>query len=155
MPCAKLYFVCPMLQIKSFSFEMYQQVRTIWLSAGLELNRSDELPELLKSLERDPDLFVVAIDDGVLRGAVLARYDGRRGYIYHLAVDPAHQRQSIGTRIMNEVMDRLKQKGCSKINLHVAVNNRRVMRFYQRLGFCSSELIYMSRWVEPDSIDSA
>ena len=134
---------------------MYQQVRTLWLSAGLELNRSDELPELLKSLERDPDLFVVAIDDGVLRGAVLARYDGRRGYIYHLAVDPAHQRQSIGTRIMNEVMDRLKQKGCSKINLHVAVHNREVLKFYQRLGYCTSDLIYMSRWVESKGIDSS
>lgn len=136
------------ITIRTFNESDYPSVRALWLAVGLELNRSDELSELLLTLERDPDLFIVAENTHLIVGAVLARFDGRRGYIYHLAVAPQYQNQEIGTKIMKEVCVRLLGKNCRKINLHVNPDSPEVMRFYKKLGYQHERLLYMTRWID-------
>ncbi|HEX2209204.1 MAG TPA: GNAT family N-acetyltransferase [Longimicrobium sp.] len=63
----------------------------VWRAAGLTLKPSDTLPELRKVVERNPGLFLVAEKDGAVRGAVIGAWDGRRGWIYPLAVLPEVQ----------------------------------------------------------------
>jgi ribosomal protein S18 acetylase RimI-like enzyme len=46
-------------------------------------------------------------------------YDGRRGMIYHLAVDHAYRARGIGKLLMDEVERRLQAKGCRKAYLLV------------------------------------
>jgi len=49
-----------------------------------------------RKLAEDDHLFFVAADGDKVIGTVLAGYDGHRGWMYSLAVDPAHQRQENG-----------------------------------------------------------
>ena len=133
--------------IRVFQPHDYSQVRELWRSSGLTLNRSDDLPSLLRTIERDPELFLVAEAGGEIIGAVLARFDGRRAYIYHLAVSAKHRGNSIGTALMDETMSRLKAMGCEKVNLHVTIENAGVTEFYEGLGFTKGELIYMGKWM--------
>jgi ribosomal protein S18 acetylase RimI-like enzyme len=77
----------------------YSQVITLWQNAGpgIHIRRSDEIEEIAKKLQRDPDLFLVAEAGGLIIGTVLGGFDGRRGMVYHLAVDIAFQKIGVGT----------------------------------------------------------
>jgi ribosomal protein S18 acetylase RimI-like enzyme len=80
--------------IRSFSLEQWEEVVALWRRAGIQLSRSDTPEKIQKKRERDPQLFLIAeTEDGRIIGAVMGSYDGRRGWINHLAVDPNCQGQ--------------------------------------------------------------
>jgi len=113
------------------------QVQTLWRSMekGVSLGPSDTPEEIKKKLLRDPDLFLVAEDDGDIVGTVLGGFDGRRGLIYHLAVSKSFRGKGIGSRLMNEVESRLRAKGCIRCYLLVTTDNPEGMEFYKNLGW--------------------
>jgi ribosomal protein S18 acetylase RimI-like enzyme len=80
------------LKIREFKIEDYSPVRELWQTAGLEFRPGVELDDVKLKLQRDLDLFLVAELDGRIVGSVIGGWDGRRGWIYHLAVSPEHQR---------------------------------------------------------------
>lgn len=82
-------------------------------------------------------------------GAVMGSYDGCRGWVNHLAVDPGYQGQDLGSRLMQELENRLAALGCEKINLLIEPSNSGVQAFYGRLGFTADELIFMEKWIKP------
>jgi ribosomal protein S18 acetylase RimI-like enzyme len=122
-------------------------VRHLWRSAGLHLGPSDTRSELERARVRDADLFLVAVNGSRVTGVVLGRFDGRRGWVNHLAVEPGRQGQGVGTALMGELERRLRAKGCPKVNLHVLAENREVTAFYRRLGYAPQDLLYMSKWL--------
>jgi ribosomal protein S18 acetylase RimI-like enzyme len=92
-----------------------------------------------------PESLLVAEIDGALVGAVIAGFDGVRGWIYHLAVAPAHRRRGIATRLMRGAEAALRARGCSKINLQVRPTNESVVAFYRALGYQVEERLSMGR----------
>jgi len=122
------------VQVREFRYpEDYPAARLLWENAGsgIHLRRSDEPEEIQKKLRRDPDLFLVAETNGKLIGTVIGGFDGRRGLIYHLAVEAGFRQHGIGSLLMNEVERRLEAKGCLKCYLMVTVDNENAMRFYE------------------------
>ncbi|MFP3416538.1 GNAT family N-acetyltransferase, partial [Bacillus sp. SIMBA_074] len=64
------------MRIHPFSLYQYAEVVDLWLRAGLQLSRSDTVEGLRQKLERDPELFLVAIAEaGNIVGAVMGSYD--------------------------------------------------------------------------------
>jgi ribosomal protein S18 acetylase RimI-like enzyme len=96
-----------------------------------------------------PESLLVAELDGApgrtIVGAVIAGFDGVRGWIYHLAVAPAHRRRGIATRLMRGAEAALRARGCSKINLQVRATNESVVAFYRALGYQLEERLSMGR----------
>ncbi len=124
--------------LRTFRFpEDYAAVYDLWSRAGpgIQLRQSDQPAEIAKKLQRDPDLFLVAEADGRIVGAVMGGFDGRRGLIYHLAVDPAYRGRGIGRALMEEVERRLAAKGCLRAYLLVTADNAEVIAYYRRLGW--------------------
>src|SRR5512139_4009549 len=102
-----------MVRIREFDISQdYEHVRNLWkgAGAGIQLRRSDDRDEILKKLQRDPDLFLVATSDEKIIGSVIGGFDGRRGLIYHLAVEQGYREQGIGSQLMDEVENRLRLK---------------------------------------------
>jgi ribosomal protein S18 acetylase RimI-like enzyme len=133
------------IRLREFHFpEDYPAARFLWENAGSGINvrRSDEPEEILKKLQRDPDLFLVAETNGKLIGTVIGGFDGRRGMIYHLAVDAAFRQHGIGSLLMDEVERRLKAKGCLKCYLMVTADNARAMRFYEARKWERMDYVY-------------
>ncbi len=97
------------------------------------------------ALSVHPDLLFVADLDGAVVGAVIAGFDGVRGWIYHLAVSAAHRRRGIATRLMRAAGEALRRAGCSKVNLQVRATNRAVVDFYRALGFEVEDRVSLGR----------
>lgn len=129
--------------IRTFRFANdYEPVIDLWKHAGpgIHVRRSDTPKEILKKVQRDPDLFLVAEADGKLIGSVLGGFDGRRGLVYHLAVDESHRKQGLGQALMVELESRLRAKGCIRCYLLVTKDNESAIRFYQASGWEKMDL---------------
>ncbi|MEM4724519.1 MAG: GNAT family N-acetyltransferase, partial [Candidatus Hadarchaeum sp.] len=57
------------------------------------------------------------------------------GHILAIAVDPAFQRQRLGTLLMNNIIDRFRKKGVKLVRLEVRKSNVGAQQFYKKLGF--------------------
>ena len=125
------------MRIRDFTIDEFDDVRALWAQYPDELGigRSDTREELAKKLERDPDLFLVAEEEGELVGSVIGGFDGRRGLIYHLAVDRRHAGRGLGRTLMAEVERRLAARGCLRAYLLVKAENLEVIDVYQHLGW--------------------
>jgi ribosomal protein S18 acetylase RimI-like enzyme len=133
------------VRIREFHYpEDYPAVRQLWEKAGpgIQLRRSDDLVEIQKKLQRDPDLFLVAEVDGKMLGTVVGGFDGRRGMVYHLAVTELFRKQGIGEMLMDELERRLKAKGCIRCYLLVTVENEGAMRFYKKHGWAHMKNVH-------------
>ena len=94
------------------------------------------------------DLVFVAEDGGNIVGACMAGYDGHRGWLYAVAVDPQHRRRGIGQGLVGEATQALKQLGCIKLNLQIRADNHAVADFYRALGFDVEDRLSMGRFIE-------
>jgi ribosomal protein S18 acetylase RimI-like enzyme len=129
------------LLIREFTLDDYEAVRALWADAGagVMLRPSDSRPEIAKKLQRDPDLFLVAEEEGGVIGVVMGAWDGRRGWLHHLAVAAPARQRGVATALLEAVEERLRAKGCLKVNLLVHRGNAAARRLYRRLGYDEME----------------
>jgi len=118
----------------------------LWQEAGIILRPGDEREGVKLKLERDPDLFLVAEDDGELVGVVLGTWDGRRGWLNHLAVRSDHRRSGVGRTLIREVERRLISKGALKVNAQIYKSNYTSLEFFKSLNYeIHSDLFMVGR----------
>ncbi len=126
------------IHIRPFVFpDDYSAVIHLWENAGpgIHVRRSDQPEEIAKKMQRDPDLFLVAECDGSIVGSVVGGFDGRRGMMYHLAVQSEYRQRGIASQLMEELERRLRQKGCIKYYLLVTKDNQTAIEFYEKRGW--------------------
>jgi ribosomal protein S18 acetylase RimI-like enzyme len=121
--------------IEKFRLRDYDSVKSLWKSAGLDFSPGDELPQLKRKLKRDPELFLVAREGSSLIGTVLGGWDGRRGWVYHLAVAKSARRQRVATKLLQELESRMKSKGVLKVNALVYDWNVASLALFELNGF--------------------
>ena len=140
------------LGIRQFDFDGdYARVIDLWktIETGMHIGPSDAPEEIKKKIERDPDLFLVAEQNGEIIATIIGAFDGRRGMIYHLAVHNDYRRQGIGQALLAEVEKRLKEKGCIKCLLMVLEDNETAKRFYEESGWKAvpEDLVFMKMFI--------
>lgn len=115
----------------------YKQVYALWLATpNMGLNTMDDSKEgIERYLQRNPTTCFVAEENSVIIGAILSGHDGRRGYIYHTAVDEGHQRRGIGAALLNAAMAAFKSEGISKAALVVFDKNEKGNAFWEKQEF--------------------
>ncbi len=110
--------------------------RALWEATGMWLRPSDEPEQMALLFERDPDLQLAARDEaGRLVGTVLGGWDGRRAYVYHLAVVPDRQRHGVAGRLMDELEERFRARGALKAKLQILSDNDGSRAFFERRGY--------------------
>lgn len=136
-----------MISIREFNMNDYDAAFVLWKNSapGIGIGRSDTRDEIAKKLRRDPDLFLVATHDEKLIGTVIGGFDGRRGIVYHLAVEYAYRQRGIGKRLMDEIERRLQAKGCLKSYLLVLPDNVEVIEYYRHLGWETMPVTLMGK----------
>lgn len=113
-------------------------------------------PDLVieKDMEPDKGLSFVALSGESVIGAIMAGYDGHRGWIYAIAVLPNYQRQGIGSSLLAFAEQRLSALGCKKINLQTMEGNEAAERFFSEKGYQIEKRINMGKRVFQSISDS-
>src|SRR5947209_13590376 len=124
------------VQIRQFRIEDYEPAVELWNRVdGLDVAEGDDRETIRRFLERNPDLSRIAVDGARIVGAVLCGHDGRRGYVYHLAVDLEYHGRGVGRRLIDECLAGLKRAGVERANILVAKENARGLKFWRRCGW--------------------
>ena len=130
------------------TIEDYEKVYQLWLScAGMGLNNLDDSRNgIAKYLDRNPNTCFVAEKSDEIIGAIIAGHDGRRGFIYHTAVNADHRNQGIATKLVDAAMAALKANGVNKVALVVFDRNEVGNEFWEKTGFTVREdLVYRNK----------
>ncbi|MFR1112002.1 MAG: GNAT family N-acetyltransferase [Blautia sp.] len=136
------------MDIQLLRIEDYDEVWKIWIhTKGMGLNNRDDSREgIRKFLKKNPSTCYVAREEGEILGVILAGNDGRRGYIYHLAVVEKARRKGVATQSMAAAVEALKKEGIKKVASLVFRDNHAGNKFWDNAGFSSKdELVYRSR----------
>jgi ribosomal protein S18 acetylase RimI-like enzyme len=120
-------------------------VIALWQSCGLVVPRNNPIADIRRKLEVAPEFFLVGVVGERLVATVMAGYEGHRGWINYLAVDPTLQRQGHGREIMEYAERLLLERGCPKINLMIRAKNLGVIDFYRSLGFAQDDVVVMGK----------
>jgi ribosomal protein S18 acetylase RimI-like enzyme len=138
------------LEIRTFVESDEKVVIALWSRCGLLRPWNDPRKHIVRKLQVQRELFLVGILDGVVVATVMAGYDGHRGWINYLAVDPAHRRMGLGNALMVEAERLLRELGCPKINLQVRRENIEATAFYSHLGFREDDVVSYGKRLEGD-----
>lgn len=113
---------------------------------GMGLSDADQPETLSRFLLKNPGLSFIALDDQKLAGTCLCGTDGRRGYLYHLAIAPENRRQKIGTMLVDEVFAALHRQDIHKCHIMVYATNATGLQFWHQGGWVRRpEIVLMSR----------
>jgi ribosomal protein S18 acetylase RimI-like enzyme len=110
--------------IREFVIDDYDGAVALWRAEeGIEVCEGDSREEIAEYFKRNPGMSRVAEVDGKIVGAVLSGHDGRRGWIYHLAVAAEYRGQKIGRRLLEECVAGLRSEGLRRAIILVAADN--------------------------------
>lgn len=141
--------------IRKMTISDYDKVYRFWTSIeGMGMRSIDDSKEgIAKFLDRNPNSNFVAVIDDTIVGTILSGHDGRRGYIYHAAVDSKYRGKGIGKSLVNKTLEALYQEGINKVALVVFKNNEIGNSFWEAIGFEERvDLIYRNKSINIDNI---
>ena len=141
------------MKIRTFESVDEAAVVELWRSCDLTRPWNDPVRDIERKVAVADDLFLVGTVDGVVVASVMAGYDGHRGWVNYLAVDPTRRRSGLGRALMAEAEGRLGARGCPKINLQVRTSNPSAIAFYERLGFAVDDAVSLGKRLESDESD--
>jgi ribosomal protein S18 acetylase RimI-like enzyme len=122
--------------IAEFTMDDYPVVHVLWQRGDLSMRPSDGPEATLLKLTRDRELFLVARDaGGRVVGTVTGGWDGRRAYVYHLAVLPERRRQGIADALMDELEGRFRRLGALKAKTQILMDNEASRVFFAQRGY--------------------
>lgn len=123
----------------------YDEVSILWKATrGMGLRSLDDSREGIAAfLECNPTTCFVSEENHTINGVILCGHDGRRGYIYHAAVDEFTRRRGIGAALVGAVLGELRRLKINKAALVAFKENQAGNAFWERLGFSSrDDLVY-------------
>ena len=144
------------MHVRDFREADRRALTALWEACGLTRPWNDPYRDIDRKLERDAGLLLVGeapanqpadgtTKAGKVIATVMAGYDGHRGWINYLAVDPDHQGEGHGRAMMKAAETRLLALGCPKVNLQVRTDNSDAVAFYEALGYSVDPVVSMGR----------
>lgn len=135
------------MRVRSYCDADREAVVALWRSAFPEAPaRNDPVRDVARMSAFQPDLFLVAEQQGCVVGTARAGYDGHRGWLHRVAVEPGLRRRGVGRALVREAERRLAERyGCPKLNLQIRGDDPEPQGFYERLGYATEPRISMGK----------
>jgi len=122
--------------IREMALADYEQMIELWNRIdGLAISEADSKDNIALFLSRNKGLSLVYEAEGKVVGTVMCGHDGRRGFIYHVAVDPSYRQQGIAQRMVEKGLAGLQQEGIAKCHIFVLDDNEAGNRFWSSTGW--------------------
>lgn len=114
----------------------YEQCIALWRSTeGMSISSADSREGIESYLERNEGFSYVAVQSEEVAGTLLAGHDGRRGYLYHLAVKPKYRGQGIAKTLVQTCLECLRFAGIERVHIMVMGSNDSGQAFWSNLGW--------------------
>ena len=139
------------MEIRSFAVEDEKAVIELWQKCNLVRSWNNPESDIKRKLKVNPELFLIGILDGKIVATAMGGYEGHRGWVNYLAVDPAYQKKGFGRQLMAEIEKRLLALDCPKINLQVRSGNTSALEFYSRIGYKDDNVVSLGKRIIPDT----
>jgi ribosomal protein S18 acetylase RimI-like enzyme len=126
----------------------YDDVYCLWGNApGMGLNNLDDSRQGIdKYLKRNPNTCFAARENGKLIGVILSGHDGRRAFIYHMAVDVSQRNKGVGRKLVESALNALQEEGINKVAFVAFKKNEIGNAFWKKLGFDErTDLVYRNK----------
>jgi ribosomal protein S18 acetylase RimI-like enzyme len=138
------------MQIAVYQDENQQGVITLWQRCNLLRSWNDPAKDIARKQQVQPELFLVGFEAGRLIASAMAGFDGHRGNVYYLAVDPDFQGHGFGRALMSAVEELLLACGCPKVNIMIRSSNLDVQHFYETIGYSPVDVLCMGKRLVAD-----
>jgi ribosomal protein S18 acetylase RimI-like enzyme len=102
---------------------------------GVSFRDADSRESTARYLQRNRGLSFVCEIDRQLVGCIMSGHDGRRGYLQHLVVLPAHRRKGIANALVESCLSELERLGILKSHIDVFKTNASASAFWERQGW--------------------
>lgn len=135
------------IAIRTMRINDYSGALKLWQSLpGIGLSGADKKEQIQVFLEKNPGNCFVAVEKNEIIGTILGGSDGRRGYLYHLAVNQQQQKQGLGKKLVEECLASLKVLGIQKCHIFVISDNLEGMDFWEKVGWVKrDDILIMSK----------
>tara|TARA_Y100001934_G_C11915277_1_gene568575 strand:- start:10 stop:435 length:426 start_codon:yes stop_codon:yes gene_type:complete len=124
-----------MTVIRQYNEKDRDQVIELWKTCKLTRPWNDPNKDFDRKKGFGESLFIVLEYENKIIGTAMGGYDGHRGAINYLAVSPKFRGNGFGKMLVEAVENKLKQLGCSKVNLLVRSDNVEVSNFYEDIDY--------------------
>ena len=138
------------LQIRPYRKSDESAVIRLWAICGLVTSWNDPKKNILRKMKVQKEWFLVGLNKDKLIATIMIGYEGHRGWVNYLAVDPAYRKQGIGKDLMDEAERVLKNFGCPKLQLQVRTTNHGVIEFYRKIGYKQDDVVNLGKRLESD-----
>ena len=141
-------------KIRTMTIDDYYDAYELWSNtSGMGLRGLDDTYEGIKFfLNYNPDLSIVYEENGKVEGTILCGFDGKRAYLYHVALSQNFSRKSIGKKMIIFLEDRLKKSGINGVALVAFSKNEIGNKFWDKLGYKPRlDLYYRDKDLNPDN----
>jgi ribosomal protein S18 acetylase RimI-like enzyme len=143
------------LRIRPFESDDEEAVVELWKSCGLVRPSNDPYQDIRRKLAVRPDLFLVGLLEDQVVATVMAGYEGHRGWLNYVAVDPRLQRRGLAREIVEAAELALRRSGCPKVNLQVRSTNTSALEFYRRIGYVPDDVVSLGKRLVHDASPGA
>lgn len=124
------------MKIRNMRLSDIKSAYQLWEKVGVSVvSFKREKLEVSQVLELNQTTCFVLEDGNKIVGTVLGAFNGRRGWIYHLAIDPECQRRGYGSILLAKSEEALKNLGATKILLGVWLTDKEVLNYYKKRGY--------------------
>jgi len=141
--------------LRQMTLDDYDCVVQLWANASGVGMRSidDSKAGIARFLDRNPGTSFVAEDNGSILGVVLGGHDGRRGHLYHMAVDERARRSGVGKALVEAATNALQEQGITRVKLDATYTNEAGNAFWEAMGFYQrNDLTYWHKSLNDENV---
>lgn len=128
------------MTFRGIDIQDYEKLIPFW-KENYFVNEMDSYERFKLFLEKNPNLGILAEDDGVIVGTALGSFDGRRGYLQKVVVDKKLRKKGLGQQLVKKVIAKLQTLGTIYIPINV---EQEFVHFYENCGFKKTTQVPMN-----------
>ena len=118
----------------------------LWHETGLTRPWNDPVDDARRALAGPTSTVLAGIaDDGRLLATAMVGHDGRRGWVYYVAVREDARGHGHGAAVMRAGEAWLAERDIVKLNLMIRTDNLGARGFYQAIGYSVDDVVFVSR----------
>ncbi|MBK7142701.1 MAG: GNAT family N-acetyltransferase [bacterium] len=141
-------------EIRRLTIADYDEIVRVWSDAGLPYKPGgrERKDMLAKEMTRPYCAFLGLEIDGRLLGVIIANWDGRRGWLNRLAIDPDHRGKRYAGLLIEAAEQFLESQGAIVLAGLIDEENLPSMAAFARAGYsCVTEIRLWRKRKSPDA----